>query len=843
MTQPTPNLRFRLEATALLLLACLFLTVGHYNAWFAAADRLLYDTIISRINAPRDPNIVIVSIDDAALHEHGAWPWPRELQARLWRQIQSHNPEKVVVDVVLAGRRQGDASLVSAAQQIESLALPIMIESLGAGQQYIELLPFPNMLREADYLGHVHVQLDADAIVRGTWLYQGIGNARWPHLMLALADPDALPSDTCAAQGATQNRHVAKCDYVRLPFAGPAETYPWVPANLLLATHSPSNKDQLNRALHNKTVIVGLTASGAGDWVTSPTSGEGAPMPGVEFNANLLSALRYQTLITQPSNALLLAIALFVVCVCSLVLPRLQSKQMLFASGALAIAPVVTTIAGLSLTSTHLPLAGASITVLLLYPLWSWRRHEIAWQFVQTELARIDDENNAWQEAGLWSREHGVEHWDQLQLRLAQLMDTTPDALNLEHLDVTSRVNTAKSALLRDSVIAYQVARKTSAKLPGEVLAAQIRMLQERAEEVREGRTLGLTGLSHAANGTLIVSALGHVVFVNPAANRLLQSNISDTPAQRTPLSPPRDVLVTLAPLAPPLGERWLDIWRRVVLEKEEVTFEATAPDQTPVYVAAQPLALEDSSSPYATHWVLTLADLAPIRTAQAQREEALAFLSHDIRSPLVSVLALIKNSPQSSPLLEDIARYTQKGLSTSEQFLQLSRLQMQSRFERYELELGQVLANAIEQVYFIAQDKQIAVTLTQQPSLETEEGVWIEGNGELLERAFENLLSNAIKYSPTSAPIEVSLRVTQRAAHIDIIDRGHGIPADEIDSIFEPYFRSAEPDLAENRGAGLGLRFVKTVIDRHDGKIRVTSERGRGTTFRIELPVAPPED
>ena len=437
----------------------------------------------------------------------------------------------------------------------------------------------------------------------------------------------------------------------------------------------------------------------------------------------------------------------------------------------------------------------------------------------------------------MWSQQNYLKEKSEVQHRMAQLLGKPAESLELEDLTIEPNSTSPEQALLSDTVSAYRSAQQTRAKLPGEVLAAQIRKLKERAKEVREGRTIGLSGLSHAANGTLIVSALGHVLFVNPAAIRLLQGN-----TQRELSKPPsRHIVDALDALSPPLGENWLNIWRRVVLAHEEVAFEATTPDQTPVYVAAQPLTVNtEKPTPYASHWVLTLADLSPIRAAQAQREEALAFLSHDIRSPLVSVLALVKSSSESTPLLEDIARYTQRALSTSEQFLQLSRLQMQARFERYELELGQVLANAIEQVYFIAKNKQISVTLETDEAIDPDAGVWIDGNGELLERAFENLLNNAVKYSDTGARIAVNLNQSGTLAIVDVTDHGYGIPADEVDSIFEPYFRSAEPELAENRGAGLGLRFVKTVVDRHEGNIEVSSKRGTGTNFRISLPTAP---
>ena len=119
------------------------------------------------------------------------------------------------------------------------------------------------------------------------------------------------------------------------------------------------------------------------------------------------------------------------------------------------------------------------------------------------------------------------------------------------------------------------------------------------------------------------------------------------------------------------------------------------------------------------------------------------------------------------------------------------------------------------------------------------DEPVWIEGNGELLERALVNLLGNAIKYSNENTEVTMSVAVMANRVTINVRDQGFGIPEEELRHIFDPFFRSAEPKLAQNRGAGLGLRFVKTVVERHNGEVFVNSVWGAGTTFQLRLPLA----
>lgn len=113
-----------------------------------------------------------------------------------------------------------------------------------------------------------------------------------------------------------------------------------------------------------------------------------------------------------------------------------------------------------------------------------------------------------------------------------------------------------------------------------------------------------------------------------------------------------------------------------------------------------------------------------------------------------------------------------------------------------------------------------------------------MDGNGELLERAFVNLLSNAVKFSDRGQPVRVEIRRRENQVEVSVIDRGRGIPPDELERVFEPFFRSSVPALAERRGSGLGLRFVRTVVERHGGRIEAHSRVGEGSRFTVTLPV-----
>jgi signal transduction histidine kinase len=105
------------------------------------------------------------------------------------------------------------------------------------------------------------------------------------------------------------------------------------------------------------------------------------------------------------------------------------------------------------------------------------------------------------------------------------------------------------------------------------------------------------------------------------------------------------------------------------------------------------------------------------------------------------------------------------------------------------------------------------------------------------IEQAVGNLVSNAIKYSPAGGKIEVELRVERAEAVITVRDRGLGIPPEELPHIFEPFRRGT--DVAT--GAGLGLSVLHRIVTAHGGRVEVESEAGRGSTFRVRLPLRAP--
>jgi signal transduction histidine kinase len=113
-----------------------------------------------------------------------------------------------------------------------------------------------------------------------------------------------------------------------------------------------------------------------------------------------------------------------------------------------------------------------------------------------------------------------------------------------------------------------------------------------------------------------------------------------------------------------------------------------------------------------------------------------------------------------------------------------------------------------------------------------------IVADSELLDLAIMNLLENAVKYSPHPAQIEISIQKAENAIQLSVKDKGIGIPDPDLPHIFDRFYTVDKARSRKSGGAGLGLSIVKTIIEKHKGAVKVTSELGKGSTFTISLPL-----
>jgi signal transduction histidine kinase len=143
--------------------------------------------------------------------------------------------------------------------------------------------------------------------------------------------------------------------------------------------------------------------------------------------------------------------------------------------------------------------------------------------------------------------------------------------------------------------------------------------------------------------------------------------------------------------------------------------------------------------------------------------------------------------------------------------------------------EVGATIAAAIEALPAAAR---LRVHVSQLPTAS------VLGNAEKLREMWARLLDNALKFSPGDTQVDVAVSVRAHEVEVAVVDRGSGIAPAHLEQVFEPFRQVGRDQMTDKaNGAGLGLTLVRRIVERHDGVVAVTSEPGRGTTFRVRLP------
>ena len=222
----------------------------------------------------------------------------------------------------------------------------------------------------------------------------------------------------------------------------------------------------------------------------------------------------------------------------------------------------------------------------------------------------------------------------------------------------------------------------------------------------------------------------------------------------------------------------------------------------------------------------LTLAEAAVRRSERlAALGQLSAGLAHELRNPLASIRGsadlLTRSSSSADPMARELA-----GIISSEvdrtnslvtRFLDFAR-PLEPRRER--VDVTTVIDRAAERAK-VKVNREYSASLPLLPI-----------DAELMEQVFLNLLTNAAQASAPGAPITVQTREAGGQAEISVIDHGCGIPADTIETIFNPFVTTKQD------GVGLGLAIVAKIVDGHGGKMTVESQPGKGSSFKVILPI-----
>ena len=244
--------------------------------------------------------------------------------------------------------------------------------------------------------------------------------------------------------------------------------------------------------------------------------------------------------------------------------------------------------------------------------------------------------------------------------------------------------------------------------------------------------------------------------------------------------------------------------------------------------------------APLSSQLVLALIeDRTRERRVESIRRDFVANVSHELKTPVGAIKLLSEAVIDASDDPEAVQRFAGRMQTESErlarlvqQIIELSRLQGDDPLdEPVAVEVDKIVARAIDESLTDANLRQI--DLIHQGT----DGLVVLGNREQVAVAISNLVANAVAYSSEGSTVVVSATPHDLSVEISVTDQGIGIPAHELDRIFERFYRVDPARHRSTGGTGLGLSIVKHVAASHGGEVKVWSVEGQGSTFTLTLP------
>jgi signal transduction histidine kinase/tetratricopeptide (TPR) repeat protein len=223
-------------------------------------------------------------------------------------------------------------------------------------------------------------------------------------------------------------------------------------------------------------------------------------------------------------------------------------------------------------------------------------------------------------------------------------------------------------------------------------------------------------------------------------------------------------------------------------------------------------------------------------------KEDFISSVSHELKTPIAAVKMLaetlrrgkVKDEPRQNQYYDMIIRESDRLTRFISKILDFARIEKGGKIFYYEkANVAELAKTAVDIFRDEAQDEMLKIRCNTE-----KDALSAEIDKDAILQVILNLIDNAYKYSKTEKDITVNVREADKNVRIEVIDKGLGISKDNIERIFEKFYRAERDMIKGIKGSGLGLSFVKSVIDAHGGKIAVESELGKGSKFIILLPV-----
>ncbi|MCE2843203.1 MAG: sensor histidine kinase [Novosphingobium sp.] len=239
--------------------------------------------------------------------------------------------------------------------------------------------------------------------------------------------------------------------------------------------------------------------------------------------------------------------------------------------------------------------------------------------------------------------------------------------------------------------------------------------------------------------------------------------------------------------------------------------------------------------------WLIELADRTTEADVSRAHTDFVANASHELRTPLASIIGYVETLEEGGPAVDAeaqkrflgiVLREARRMLSLVEDLLSLSHAEAEKHDHPTEpLDLGKLAARVVGEVASLRGKEQVQLVAAA-------DGAVVAGDSTQLEQLLRNLIDNALKYGGADSPVEVSVAAPQaNTIELAVTDHGPGIAPEHLPHLTRRFYRTDPGRSRASGGTGLGLAIVKHIVERHRGKLDITSTLGEGTRVTVSLP------
>lgn len=742
-----------------------------------------------RGNQGTSPHVALILIDDASLDRYGRWPWKRSLLAQVVKAARAERPKALGLDILFseAEDETNDRELARALKDAGNAVLVAKISNSPQGRLWVE--PLPLFAQNAVAVGHAQAALGPDSICRSVPVRE-------------------------------------------MSLEGPRWAFALEVARLARGTNLENDGDELRIGEQKiPTVMVSSRTSIAG------AQSESLRLLPIDFRGQLAPG---ET--SPPFYAISVADLLD-----GKARGQLQGKAVLIGFGSTEIGDRIPTPVSEKLpmpgVEVHSNLIDAILSGRSLRPLNGWLNLLIVcafsfsstWLVMRWPIWRGLAALSAMLALGLvagylaFTRMHILAALGPflcvglLAAPLAQLQNLVLVDRVLTHgLRQLQRVlKTADSENEQSLSAALRAERRASGDLHWKV-----DLLRQLQAELSSLYAFDQTLLQTMQEGLAVFSSDGRLVYRNPRWQSFCEKQGWKT-------------LTALDGFVTALREpRWRDLRQTLASPGVWVDAEAQLGDGLWQLRATR---LKPSAPAGASDLIMVVVTDQTTRLERDRaRAEALGFVTHELRTPLVSIQGFAEyllRYPGERAGKEAAATIFQESgrlVAMINTYLDVLRLEAGAQPMRKEaFEIGETVKQVARVIQPIAQASEIKVTLKIPKELPP-----LRGDPRLVEGALLNLVSNAIKYSAPGSEVRLGIQTEGDGVVLEVWNPGPVIPQEELARLFEPFYRRSEQEETA-RGWGLGLAFVKRIAEQHGGKVEAFSYPESGTSFRFHLPAA----